>query len=175
MQSYSTTKLLFNLGFLLDGTAGQSTSAELDYPGVLLDDLLLAPLQGYFRASRSASGIYISGEMSSQLPATCARCNTTFDLPVTIPLDDHFYLPQYAPEGEFVVRDDGIVDIGALVREQALLAFPIQPVCRPDCHGLCIECGTNLNTTSCDCDTTPIDPRLSILARLLEENREQGV
>ena len=32
-----------------------------------------------------------------------------------------------------------------MLREQFYLALPMRPLCREDCHGLCPQCGTNLN------------------------------
>ncbi|MEO0078115.1 MAG: DUF177 domain-containing protein [candidate division WOR-3 bacterium] len=31
------------------------------------------------------------------------------------------------------------------------MAIPIAPRCRPDCRGVCPECGANLNEGSCGC------------------------
>lgn len=173
MSAYTVNKLVFNFGFLLEGSPGQSSDIELDYPGVLLQDVLLAPLQGAFHASRTAQGIFVKGELTSRAPAVCARCNSDFLQPLVMPLDDHFYTPHFAPEGEYVVRDDGVLDLGPLVRELSVLAVPIQPVCRPDCKGLCSECGANLNEGECGCDRSAVDPRLSILRSFLDQHTDR--
>ena len=56
--------------------------------------------------------------------------------------------------------------ISEIVRESILAALPMKILCRDDCRGLCLKCGQNLNRGQCDCDTTEIDPRLAILAKL---------
>jgi uncharacterized protein len=48
-----------------------------------------------------------------------------------------------------LVPDDAHIDLQPLVREFALLEFPIKPLCREDCKGLCTECGQNLNEKDC--------------------------
>jgi uncharacterized protein len=45
----------------------------------------------------------------------------------------------------------------------------MQARCKPDCKGLCAQCGQNLNEGQCDCDAEPIDPRLAPLRALLEQ------
>ena len=49
------------------------------------------------------------------------------------------------------------------MREQFYLALPMKPLCREDCKGLCAQCGTNLNTGTCDCAPVWEDPRLAAL------------
>jgi uncharacterized protein len=66
-----------------------------------------------------------------------------------------------------VVGDDGWLDLGPLLREQAWVDIPMKPLCRPDCQGLCPQCGADLNHESCECDRTEIDPRLAILRDLI--------
>ena len=90
-------------------------------------------------------------------------------MPIPISLGDLFYYPpQTAAEGEYAIGDDGFIDLAPLVREMAVLETPIQPICRYDCQGLCIECGHNLNEGDCGCEPDPIDPRLSALQQLLD-------
>ena len=43
------------------------------------------------------------------------------------------------------------VELGKMLREQLILTSPIQPLCRPDCLGLCQICGRNLNQGPCRC------------------------
>lgn len=62
------------------------------------------------------------------------------------------------------VEDDSI-DLMSLIQEQILLQVPMKPLCRPDCKGLCGQCGANLNEGSCSC-APPTDPRWAALADL---------
>ncbi|MCO5184593.1 MAG: DUF177 domain-containing protein [Anaerolineae bacterium] len=171
MSTFEYSNLRFNFGFLLEALPGTSREIELNYPLVKLGgDVVLFPLTGTFKASRTTQGIYFSGELHSHISAECARCLITFDLPITIPLDDlFFYPPHEAPEGEYVVKKDGQVDLAPLVREMALLSIPIQQICREDCQGFCVECGQNLNEFDCGCQDDTIDPRLAGLKDFLDK------
>ena len=65
---------------------------------------------------------------------------------------------------------EGTIDLKEDVREAIILAFPLKPLCRPECRGLCPHCGRNLNEEKCECREEKIDPRLAKLKELLKES-----
>jgi uncharacterized protein len=162
------THLRFNFGYLVEATLGTSSDIEINYPHMRLDDVILRPLTGQFRATRTSEGILIQGHFQTMLEAECMRCLDVISLEVEAEAEELFYYPAHtAPVGDYVVHDDGNADLGPMVRELSLLALPMQVLCKPDCLGLCPECGQNLNHATCDCDRDKIDPRLAILKNLL--------
>jgi uncharacterized protein len=165
------SRLRFNFGFLLEADFGTIRRIELDYPSIKLsDDLTLSPLQGAIIATRTTEGIYIQGELQSAAALECVRCLTETVVPLQFTVDELFYYPpQTAPAGENRVGEDGMIDLGPLVRELSLLSLPTKVLCRPDCLGLCQECGANLNEGDCGCADEAIDPRLAALQQLLRE------
>ncbi len=167
------SRLRFNFGFLLEADFGTIRRIELDYPSIKLsDDLTLSPLKGVITATRTTEGIYIQGELESAAALECVRCLTETIVSLDFTLDELFYYPpQSAPPGENHVGEDGMIDLAPLVRELSLLSRPIKVLCRPDCLGLCQECGANLNEGDCGCDDEVIDPRLAALQQLLNEER----
>jgi len=60
------------------------------------------------------------------------------------------------------------------LRDQLLLAVPIQKRCKPDCRGLCPVCGANQNRETCFHDSKEIDPQWETLKKIKEtmENPE---
>ena len=167
------SRLRFNFGFLLEADFGTIRRIELDYPSIKLsDDLTLTPLKGVITATRTTEGLYIQGELESAAALECVRCLTETIVSLDFTLDELFYYPpQSAPPGENHVGEDGMIDLAPLVRELSLLSRPIKVLCRPDCLGLCQECGANLNEGDCGCDDEVIDPRLAALQQLLNEER----
>jgi uncharacterized protein len=169
MKNKYPSRLRFNFGFFLEASLGTSRTIELNYPAIQIEDLTLRPLIGTFTATRTSEGVYLRGTLTSTLGDQCVRCLADATTSIDLKLDDLFYHPpQTAPKGEYSFGEDGEVDIAPLVRELAVLATPIQPICRPDCQGLCIECGQNLNKGACSCEPDLVDPRLSILRQLLD-------
>ncbi|WP_196591775.1 YceD family protein [Pectinatus frisingensis] len=61
------------------------------------------------------------------------------------------------------------IDITKLVRDIVVAEQPINNLCKPDCKGLCLKCGTNLNKSECNCDDAAADTRLTVLGKLLEK------
>lgn len=164
------SRLRFNFGFLLESDLGTSREIELNYPEVRVGrDVELRPLQGVFQATHTSKGIYLQGKLNTTIKTECTRCLDKVRLPVTVELDDLFYYPpSAAPEGEFFMGEDGFIDLSPLLRELSLLEVPMQVLCRPDCQGICSECGQNLNEGLCACDREKIDPRLAALKALLD-------
>ena len=168
MTNKRPSRLRFNFGFFLESTLGTSRTIELSYPTIQVEDLTLSPLAGTFTATRTSEGVYVSGILNSTVVSECVRCLEEAIVPIQLQLDDLFYYPPHtAPEGEYTIGEDGFIDLAPLVRELTVLETPIQPICRPDCQGLCMECGKNLNEGDCGCEPNPIDPRLSALQQLL--------
>ena len=79
-------------------------------------------------------------------------------------------LPLPDEPGCFTIDEHLILDLTEAVRQYALLALPMKPLCRQDCAGLCPTCGRNLNQGGCDCPPQGLDPRWSGLSKLLLSN-----
>lgn len=60
----------------------------------------------------------------------------------------------------------GIIELNQIFEDQFILDFPLNMVCSEDCKGLCSECGVNLNTTTCDCDSLSDSNPFSCLKEL---------
>jgi len=51
-------------------------------------------------------------------------------------------------EDVFALEGD-VLDVSDVVRQNLLVEITQFPLCRPDCKGLCPQCGANLNHTTC--------------------------
>lgn len=138
-----------------------------------------SPVRLAFDIFKDGEQFHLVGGVKATLRLACGRCLEDFSFPVDAGFDV-LYLPhaQNAGEGEVEVEDDDLatayyqddqIDLGQLVREQFYLAIPMKPLCREGCKGLCPECGTNLNTGSCNCVREWTDPRLESLKALLNK------
>jgi len=72
---------------------------------------------------------------------------------------------------EYVIVENGMLDIDEQLAEALLLDFPRKILCSDDCPGLCPKCGKSLKYGDCGCPKKEIDPRLAVLAQLL--NKEE--
>lgn len=162
--------LRFNLARLLEEPVGSKMSFDIDEAQQrLAEDLFVDFVRGTVEFTRTNRGIFGEGRLHSQVQLECARCLETFSQPLDFHLEAQFGLPPIKPQGEtiFPIGVKGILDLTEALREHILLDLPMRPLCRPDCRGLCVECGANLNDGPCDCVEETIDPRLVGLKDLL--------
>ena len=73
---------------------------------------------------------------------------------------------------EILLIPDEKLDLYEFCFGEILLSLPMKHLCSEDCKGICLNCGKNLNEGSCGCVTKSIDPRLEVLATLLEQDQE---
>jgi uncharacterized protein len=64
------------------------------------------------------------------------------------------------------VDGEDVLDVAAWARDALALALPAQIVCRPDCRGLCAECGADLNADPEHEHEKAPDPRWAKLREL---------
>ena len=159
--------LKLQVGFLLsEGSVGQSRDVEFDVPHLrVAEDLTLDFLRGKLHLSRSSRGILVQGTLETQINSECKRCLEDTSVELTVPVEELFVYP---PEpGELsTLTDDGILDLTPLLREEIILNTPIGNLCKPDCAGLCLTCGKNLNDGPCDCEAEDINPHFAMLKSL---------
>ena len=74
---------------------------------------------------------------------------------------------------EYVVLNDGELDVDEALREELLLGFPTRLLCSEDCPGLCPKCGKPRRDGECGCTDKEIDPRLAILKTYFDKNQSK--
>jgi uncharacterized protein len=159
--------LKLNVGFLLGAGPGHIHETAFDVPAIrVADDVDLAYVRGPLRLSRTKEGILVQGTLHLGVEDECYRCLEPTLRDITVELEELYNYPM-PKDSEFSLSDDGILDLAPLIRAEALIEDARGVLCRPDCKGLCPECGANLNNTTCDCAENQIDPRLADLKRLL--------
>ena len=82
--------------------------------------------------------LVVKADIRCPLRCTCARCLEEFDATV-----------QANAWLSYHVQPTDVVDITDDIRQEIMLAYPMFPACRPDCKGLCSQCGHNLNQGPC--------------------------
>lgn len=165
--NYVNSRVLkIQIGFLLNEGVGFSRDTEFDIPSLLLDDdLLLDHLRGTLHMSRNSRGILVQGTLEASYKGQCTRCLDETHVQLATPVEDLFVYPP-TPDAEFTIPETGILDLAPLIREEVIVQTPISVLCKPDCKGICLTCGKNLNEGPCDCNKDAIDSRLAVLKEL---------
>lgn len=100
-------------------------------------------------------GVLVSGQVTGRAVGECVRCLDQVTEPVAVELTELFAYPERTQaahdagdeleDAEDVYELDGdLADIEPALRDSVVTALPFSPVCRPDCPGLCSECGARL-------------------------------
>jgi uncharacterized protein len=144
--------LRLNIGFLLNQQIGTGRDIHFEFPELRLSpDLDLYDLNGSARIGRTPQGLVVMGDFQASSGMECVRCLVEFQQPLHAQFSELYaFNSRSVSESGLIVPDDGNIDLAPLVREYMLLEVPIRPLCRPDCKGLCIVCGSDLNTEPCE-------------------------
>jgi uncharacterized protein len=170
--SNSQHLLRLNVGFIIHESVGYSRDFPFEFPSITLKpDLELQNLSGTVRVTRTQQGLLVQVMMTAATDCECVRCLDEFFQPLKINFVELYaFTPHSQTDSGLMVPETGLLDLEPLVREEMLLAIPINPICRADCKGLCPICGGNLNETLCSHEGEEVDPRLSILKTWLNKN-----
>jgi uncharacterized protein len=116
---------------------------------------------------KTGEDLFLRGRLQGSLHGSCARCLEKAVVGLDLPVNVSFVpRPEDGPEPESEEEDDVDVvffageelDLAPEIRDQILLAFPINPLCAADCAGICPVCGGNRNQIPCACVTQQGDP-----------------
>lgn len=124
----------YRLHKLIGGPVGNTHVEHLDRGTTTFDDdLQVNYLRGVFKFTRLNSAILVNGAVDTEINAQDARTLEGFGLCLHVTLDDViFSLPgEFDPatdEPDRQVSDDGWIDLTETVREEIIMAIPINPI-----------------------------------------------
>ena len=124
----------------------------------------------------SDGDVRIQGRYTVELKAVCDRCLGDSRFPLDAGFDLFYQPASKIARDEEVEIHEGEAEIGFyqgngleladLLREQVLLALPMQRVCSESCKGICPVCGSNRNQNACDCHVSPTNDQWGALRKL---------
>ncbi|WP_421734323.1 YceD family protein [Cellulomonas sp.] len=124
-------------------------------------------------------GVLVTGSVRGRAIGECVRCLSEAVVDVDVSLTELYVYPERAAvaaedgDDEEDVREleDDMIDLEPALRDTVVPALPFQPLCRPDCPGLCSECGARLADDP-DHSHETLDPRWAALGGLVGSNDE---
>ncbi|OZG50664.1 YceD family protein [Bombiscardovia coagulans] len=150
--------------------AGQSKAIDIDFPAPSgIGDDIVGVREGdliHMQANIDSivDGLILNAHVSAPMHAVCTRClkplsnSKELDIVAFYPYDmkeideSEGDLEIVAGEDE---ADDGntyplaaggtVLDVETLLRDNLVESIPLKVLCKPDCKGLCSQCGVNLN------------------------------
>lgn len=129
------------------------------------------PVEASGTVRNTAGVLVMSGSIKTCLHGVCDRCAAEFSRKVEYPIQAVLVeeLANEENEDEWVFPLEGeSADLQDIVRTVFVLNMESKLLCKPDCKGLCCQCGKNLNDGPCSCQKEP-DPRFAALRQLLNK------
>jgi len=120
------------------------------------------------RLEAVAEGVLVSGTAAAVAVGQCSRCLVDLTEPVIAKIRELSAYPESTTaattdDDELPRLVDDLVDLEPLVRDEVVLALPMAPLCRPDCPGLCAECGERFDDLEPGHSHEILDPRWAAL------------
>ena len=120
---------------------------------------------------RNTAGVLVMSGSITCLHGVCDRCAAEFSREVEYPIQAVLVeeLANEENEDEWVFPLEGeSANLQDIVRTVFVLNMESKLLCKPDCKGLCCQCGKNLNDGPCSCQKE-LDPRFAALRQLLNK------
>jgi uncharacterized protein len=122
------------------------------------------------RVTRATTGTVFQLSFRVRLHGPCFRCLEETVLELAISAREYQASDPAADEElktPYVSGDD--LDLSAWARDAVALELPDKILCRPDCAGLCPQCGKNLNDEPHEHEGEPASSRWAALEALREQ------
>ena len=125
------------------------------------------------RMESVTEGVLVSAEVHVPLTGECGRCLRPISDTIDVEFQElyayeHSTTDETAEEDEVGRMQGDLINLEPEFRDAVVLALPVNPLCRPDCPGLCPECGESWDDLPADHQHDQIDARWAALRRLAE-------
>jgi len=140
-----------------------------------LDGAVVDPVHLDLHLDAVVEGILVRGSVSATLALECHRCLAPTTLVREVAVADLFIDPARHDPDEGIEVEEGYelldrttaLELDTLVRDALVIDLPVRILCRPECLGICAECGADRATTDCGHAPQELgDPRWGALADL---------
>ena len=140
-----------NVGFIVHEEVGYTHEFPFDFEEAHLGkDLILTDFSGAVNIGRTPQGLVTTGQFEGNTTLECVRCLNDFSYRLEWEFTELFAFKNKSDEEtDLLLPDSAQIDFAPILREYGLLEIPIKPLHSPDCKGLCMECGQDLNVADC--------------------------
>lgn len=130
-----------------------------------------------FITNMGNSELEIKGEFSITIKLNCDRCMADTPYKMTVSFIKNVDMKETDESRREDLNEIRYIkgyklDVEDLIYDEMVIHFPMKILCKDDCKGICNNCGGNLNTTDCGCDTTSLDPRMANILDIFNKSKE---
>lgn len=122
------------------------------------------------RLQAVSEGVLVTGTVEAPLVGECSRCLESFTDRIELSVTELFAYPdsatdRTASDDEVYRMNEDLIDLEPLIIDILGLELPLQPLCAPECAGLCPECGVRMAIAGPEHRHEILDPRWAGLAK----------
>lgn len=158
-------------------TVERALEAPADLGSALVGVPEGSPIALDVRLEAVMEGVLVSGTARATMRGECGRCLDEVSRDIVADIQELYVYPDRADVAEETGDDDedlreldgDYADLEPVLRDAVVTALPFQPLCSPDCPGLCSECGVKLADDP-DHAHEILDPRWSALQSMFEDS-----
>lgn len=99
------------------------------------------PIKIRAEVSRITNTVSVLLVLAGLMRIQCSRCLDDFPADFEKQLKLHYAVDKLQTA----------IELNQDIREEIILDYPLNPLCKPDCKGLCYKCGRDLNQGACNC------------------------
>jgi uncharacterized protein len=144
---------------------------QQEVPDFKMDLTFTGPIEVKGAITNTGEGFLVKARLNFQYKVNCSRCLKEFvNSQETEVIEQFLPVPAILEEDDLAFHFSGdIIDLKDCIFEQVLFALPMSFICTPECHGLCPDCGKDLNQGQCQCVPVQINPQFEKLRYLLSK------
>ncbi len=152
---------LINVKNLYQAEVGttESFDIEIDLEGLdFPEEIEIHKVTGRLKVMLLEDSVTTNGTFEVDITLICDRCLDSFETKINFTLDREFFFDRKEMDKEKLYVDKyQNINISDPVREEIIMAIPIQNFCMVNCPGICPTCGENLNKEACKCNNKKTD------------------
>ncbi len=176
-----------NVAQLMKSPVGTTRAYDLEERIEQVEDQRLTrPVKVHLHLTRINDGLLARGDVETALDTQCSRCVEPADQLISFHFEEQFRptidiatgqplkkdLDEEPADASYAIDANHNLDVDEVLRQGIVIETPMHPLCRPDCQGLCPNCGANLNQGACGCEAdAPSGPMAAALQQLVEQRR----
>ncbi len=106
--------------------------------------------------THAGDGVLVTGLVRAMATGLCDSCLDPAQLEIAGEIQEYYLFdepddPDEYEDGFEVVGSERVIDLAEPIADAVVMDTPFVVLCKPDCAGLCLACGCNLNHEQCDC------------------------
>ena len=140
----AASALQINVAQLLKEPVGSERSYHVAGEVAVIDDQAV-PVEGDIEMTRTNRSILVKARLNLAIEVQCARCLNNFGVPLELLFEEEYFplldavsgtpLPEPGEPMSFTIDEYQVLDLSEAIRQYAVMAIPMKPLCRVDCTG----------------------------------------